>query len=156
VLQDSSHLTGGHPLDVHLGQGHDEYPFAAQAVKIGSINQNPASPVNPPRKPVREMAVLDESQVSQMLVAAKGHRWEALYHLAIVTGMRESELLGLKWTDLDWTRKYLKVERQLQRPDGNGVVFVPTKTSYGKRSVALGAITTEVSELITSASRENE
>ncbi len=50
----------------------------------------------------------------------------------------------LLWTDLDWTRKYLKVERQLQRPDGNGVVFVPTKTSYGKRSVALGAITVDV------------
>ena len=50
----------------------------------------------------------------------------------------------LLWTDLDWSRKYLKVERQLQRPDGNGVVFVPTKTSYGKRSVALGAITIEV------------
>lgn len=115
-----------------------------QAVKIGSINQNPASNVDPPRKPTREMAILTESQVSQMLVAAKGHRWEALYHLAIVTGMRESELLGLKWTDLDWSRKYLKVERQLQRPGGNGVEFSPPKTGYGKRSLALGEITTEV------------
>ena len=41
----------------------------------------------------------------------KGAPWEALYHLAIVIGMRQSELLGLKWTDLDWVRKYLKVER---------------------------------------------
>jgi len=115
-----------------------------QAVKIGSIVHNPANVVDPPRKPTREMAVLDESQISQMLVVAKGHRWEALYHLAIVTGMRESELLGLKWIDLDWVRKYLKVERQLQRPAGNGVEFVPPKTKYGKRSVALGEITMEV------------
>jgi integrase len=79
-----------------------------------------------------------------MLVAAKGHRWEALYHLAIVTGMREAELLGLKWTDLDWIRKYLKVERQLQRADGNGVQFTPPKTWYGNRSVALGENTIEV------------
>lgn len=115
-----------------------------QAVKIGSINQNPVSNVDPPRKPVREMAILNESQVSQMLVAAKGHRWEALYHLAIVTGMRESELLGLKWVDLDWGRKYLKIERQLQRPNGIGVEFSPPKTRHGRRSVALGETTIEV------------
>lgn len=115
-----------------------------QAVKIGSINHNPASLIDPPRKPTREMAILNESQVSQMLVTAKGHRWEALYHLAVVTGMRESELLGLKWTDLDWIRKYMKVERQLQRPAGNGVVFISPKTGYGKRSVALGERTIEI------------
>ena len=58
--------------------------------------------------------------------------------------MHESELLALKWTDLDWIRKYLKVERQLQRPAGNGVVFIPPKTGNGKRSVALGEMTVEV------------
>ena len=115
-----------------------------QAVKIGSISHNPVSLVDPPRKPIREMAILNESQVSQMLVTAKGHRWEALYHLAVVTGMRESELLGLRWTDLDWVRKYLKVEQQLQRPAAKGVEFVPPKTSYGKRSVAIGKNTVDV------------
>jgi integrase len=52
--------------------------------------------------------------------------------------LRESELLALRWSDLDWGRKYLKVERQLQRPDGNGVTFTSTKTTYGRRSIALG------------------
>lgn len=115
-----------------------------QAVKIGSINHNPASFVDPPRKSIQEMAILNESQISQMLVTAKGHRWEALYHLAIVTGMRQSELLGLKWTDLDWIRKYLKVERQLQRPVGNGVEFISPKTRFGKRSIALGENTMDL------------
>jgi integrase len=109
-----------------------------QAVKIGSLNQNPASFVDPPRKPTQEVAIFTESQVSQLLVAAKGHRWEALYFLAIVSGMRESELLGLKWSDLDWVQHSLRVERQLQRPNGNEVEFVPPKTKYGKRSLALG------------------
>jgi integrase len=90
------------------------------------------------------MAILNESQISQMLVTAKGHRWEALYHLAIVTGMRQSELLGLKWTDLDYIRKYLKVERQLQRPVGNGVEFISPKTRFGKRSIALGENTMDL------------
>ncbi len=64
-----------------------------QATRSGMISRNPASYAQPPREPSTEMAILDESQVSQLLVAANGHRWEALYHLAIVTGMRQMELL---------------------------------------------------------------
>jgi integrase len=67
-----------------------------QATYIGMISRNPASYAQPPKEPATEMAILNESQVSQLLVAANGHRWEALYHLAIVTGMRQMELLGLK------------------------------------------------------------
>jgi integrase len=115
-----------------------------QATHIGMISRNPASYAQPPKEPATEMAILNESQVSQLLVAVNGHRWEALYHLAIVTGMRQMELLGLKWADLDWIRQMLKVERQLIRPDGNGVEFSSPKTRYGKRSVALGGKTVDV------------
>ena len=90
----------------------------AQAEKLGMINRNPVSATQPPKAPDREMAFLTDSQVSQLLIALQGHRLEALIHLAIVTGMRQMELLGLKWTDLDWTRRTIKVERQLDRPDG--------------------------------------
>ena len=110
----------------------------AQAEKMGMISHNPVSATQPPKGPAREMAILNESQVSQLLIALHGHRLEAVIHLAIVTGMRQMELLGLKWTDLDWIRKTIKVERQLDRPDGEGVKFSAPKTRYGKRSVALG------------------
>jgi len=66
------------------------------------------------------------------------HRLEALFHLAITTGMRESELLGLKWKDLDWVKQILKVERQLERPHGEGIHFTPPKTKKGRRSIKLG------------------
>jgi integrase len=58
--------------------------------------------------------------------------------------MRQMELLGLKWTDLDWIRQTIKVERQLVRPDGHGIEFSAPKTRYGKRSIELGVKTTEV------------
>jgi integrase len=116
-----------------------------QATRTGMIGRNPASYAQPPKEPATEMAILNESQVSQLLVAANGHRWEALYHLAIVTGMREMELLGLKWTDLDFLHQTLIVERQLQRPDGGDAVkFSSPKTRYGKRAIALGGKTIEV------------
>ena len=63
------------------------------------------------------MKILDDSQVSQLLVAACETRLEALLHLAVATGMRQMELLGLKWDDLDWNKQTIKVERQLVRPD---------------------------------------
>ena len=61
------------------------------------------------------MKFLEESQVSQLLIAARSSRLEALLHLAVTTGMRQMEILGLKWTDLDWIKQTLKVERQLVR-----------------------------------------
>jgi len=75
-----------------------------QGIRIGSINENPASFIDPPRKPVQEMAVLTESQVSQLLLTAMTNRLEDLYYLAITSGARESELLGLKLIDLDWIK----------------------------------------------------
>lgn len=90
------------------------------------------------------MDILNESQVSQLLIAAQGHRLEALFHLAVISGMRQMELLGLKWDDLDWIKQTLKIERQLLKPNGEGVKFSTPKTRYGKRSIALGTKTIEI------------
>ena len=114
-----------------------------QAVKTGMIGRNSASFVHPPKEPTNEMAILNESQVSQLLIAAQGSRLEALIHLAVISGMRQMELLGLKWNDLDWIKQTLKIERQLLKPDGEGVKFSSPKTRYGKRSISLGAKTIE-------------
>lgn len=114
------------------------------AVKTGVIGRNPASFTILPKEPADEMRILDESQISQMLVTAQGGRLEALLYLAVVTGMRQMEILGLKWTDLDWVNQTIKVERQLVRPEGGDVSFSPPKTKFGKRSVSLGPATITV------------
>jgi integrase len=109
-----------------------------QAVKVGLANRNATDAAFPPKPPSKEMKVLEESQVSQMLVAAQGNRLDTLLQLAVVTGMRQMELLGLKWTDIDWIKQTLKVERQLERSTVDQVKFVQPKTNYGRRSLALG------------------
>ena len=116
----------------------------SQAVKMGVIVRNPVSLTMPPKEPSEEMKILDESQVSQLQIAAAGSRLEALIHLALATGMREMELLGLRWTDLDWVRKTLKIERQLARPEEGPVRFAPPKTKSGRRTLTLGGKTIEV------------
>jgi integrase len=68
-----------------------------------------------------------------MWEAAKGDRFEALYVLALTTGMRRGELLGLKWTDVDLERGVLAVRRALA-PDGK--TFTLPKNGKG-RSIRL-------------------
>jgi len=58
--------------------------------------------------------------------------------------MREMEILGLKWNDLDWVKQTLKIERQLMRPEEGKIRFTPPKTKAGKRSLKLGSKTIEM------------
>ena len=81
---------------------------------------------------------MDESQVVQYLVAAHGSHYEALYYLAINTGMREGELFGVKWSDLHWNGGVLYVQRQVQSVPGKGKIFVEPKTRAGRRAIKLG------------------
>ena len=63
---------------------------------------NPAHGATLPKYQHAEMQIWDEFQVIQFLSAASESRYEALYHLAVKTGMRQGELFGLKWSDLQW------------------------------------------------------
>ena len=106
-----------------------------RAVKYELIMRNPAHGAMLPRWIQAEMQVLDESQVSQFLIAAQGSPHEALYHLAITTGMRQGELFGLKWTDLQWNSGILHIQRQVQRVPWQGWSFIePKKRQVGERS----------------------
>jgi integrase len=109
-----------------------------RAVKYELIFRNPAHGAQVPKKNTAEMSVLDESQVSTFLTAAQGSRYQVLFHLAIVTGMRQAELFGLKWADISWTKGQLYVRRQAQRIPGQGCVLSEPKTKAGRRTIKLG------------------
>jgi integrase len=115
-----------------------------QAMKWGLMARNPADAVERPRVAKTEMQVLSEEQVQRLLIAATGDRLEALWHLAIVTGMRMGELLGLRWSDVDWETSEVQIQRQLQRIPGQGLVFAQPKSEKGKRAIAVGNGTLDV------------
>lgn len=113
-----------------------------QAMRWGMVDRNPAALVTPPRQEKSEVTALTREETEKLLRAAResGDRLEALYVLAIHTGMRQGELLGLRWSDIDLRgpEPSLRVARQLQRArGGGGFVFTSTKTKKG-RHVALG------------------
>ena len=114
------------------------------AVRRGLVGFNAAHGARQPKMPYKEMQILDENQVMQFFLCIKNDCNEALYHLAIKTGMRKGELLGLKWSDLDWNRGTLRIQRQAQRVPGKGRTFVPPKTRAGKRTISLGSGTLQL------------
>ncbi len=109
-----------------------------QAVREGILGRNPAEAVERPRVEQSEMKILTEEQSRQFLIAVEGSRFKAIYYLALTTGMREGELLGLKWSDLNQNKGSLFVQRQLQQIAGQGYVLVPPKTKAGRREIKLG------------------
>jgi len=109
-----------------------------KAVELGYLSRNPADGTTRPRLEQKEMLVLNEDQAYQFLIAAQQSRLYALYHLAIKTGMRQGEILGLRWDDLNWRTGILQIKRQLQRVDHVGYIFTEPKTRSGRRTIRLG------------------
>lgn len=108
-----------------------------QAVKWNLIPRNPAASVDPPKLRQEEMTVLDADQARRFLNAAKSDRFECLYVLALMCGIRRGELVGLKWTDITLDARTLRINRQLQRRrDGGGLVFTQPKNA-SRRTIRL-------------------
>jgi integrase len=90
---------------------------AALNVAIGDelITRNAASQVKPPRVEKTPPAVYTPEQARALLAAAAGDRLEALFTMAVSSALREGEILGLQWSDINWKRRSLTVARTLQR-----------------------------------------
>jgi integrase len=115
-----------------------------QAVMDGLIPRNATEVVKPPQQTREEMRPLTPEQAKLLLRAAHEaeDRLEALYVLAIHTGLRQGELLGLKWDDVDLEGGSLQVRRTLTITK-DGPVFTTPKTAGSRRSVKLTSKATE-------------
>ena len=111
-----------------------------QAVRAGLVARNVASPefVDAPRVPLREPRALSAAEIRRFVDACRGDRLEALYLTALGTGLRQGELLGLEWQDVDLAKGELRVRQELVRRDGAYRVEAP-KTDRSRRTVPLAA-----------------
>lgn len=110
-----------------------------QAVRWGLVARNVATLVDAPLVPRFEVAAMSPEQAKAFLSAVSGDRLEALYTAALATGLRQGELLGLRWADVDLDHGELNVRHALQRIDGT-LQLVQPKTNLSRRRVALAAI----------------
>ncbi len=108
-----------------------------QAIQLDLVARNVTDRVEPPRAEKAEMQTYSAVQVRAFLDAARGDRLEALYVLAVTTGMRQGELLGLRWQDLDLERRVLQVQVAMQRTK-DGLQLAAPKTNAARRKLILG------------------
>jgi integrase len=115
----------------------------SQAVAWRLIERNPATGASLPRPTTPEMRPLSPPEARRFLEAAEGHPLEPLFTLAITTGLRQGELLALRWRDVDWRARRLGVHHTLVRMDGRWWLGEP-KTAKSRRSVEVTDPTLEL------------
>jgi integrase len=112
-----------------------------QAVRWGLVPRNVSEAVDPPRIHRKEMHPLSPLQARTFLEAAREDRLEALYVVAVHCGLRQGELFGLRWNDVDLETGTIHVNRSLSQTK-DGPTFTVPKTSKSRRTVQItnGAI----------------
>ena len=113
-----------------------------QAIRNQLIPYNPAKATVPPKLEQKEIRVLTENEQKRFMEAVTGHRLEALYKLALATGMWRGEIMALTWDCVDWKNKQIAVKGSISRvkdPD-TGITalrYSEPKTKSGRRQVPI-------------------
>lgn len=110
------------------------------AVKNGTLARNVAAVHKPPKVEQTEIEILSPDQVADTLARLEGHALFPIASLALDSGMRRGELLGLQWGDVDLDGGTLRVERSIEETKA-GLRIKPPKTKRGRRNIALPAET---------------
>lgn len=96
------------------------HPLLKQAVKLRYRPDNPAEGVTLPRVEKKEMRAIMDTQLDDFLAAIKSSKFESVYLVDVFTGMRQGEILGLTWADVDFAKGCLHVRKQLQKERKKG------------------------------------
>ena len=113
-----------------------------KAVELDYLPRNPATRCELPRLEQKEIRPLDDQQVAALLAAAKGSDLEPLITVALFTGLRLSELLGLTWDAVDFQRGTIHVNKQLARLEHRAAgLFISPKSGKARTiTAALSAL----------------
>ena len=129
---------GAAPLSARtVGHAHRVLHRAlARAVETELLARNVASVVKPPKVGETEIESLKADQIDTVLSALRGHALEPIAVLALSSGARRGELLGLAWASVDLDAATIKIERSLEQTKA-GLKFKAPKTKHGRRTVTL-------------------
>jgi len=109
-----------------------------RAVRWGLLIRNPTDQVSPPRPETKELQIWDVETINRFIKFTADHPFGSIWHVAILTGLRRSELGGLTWSSLNLDAATLDVTKTLQRITGSGLLEGHPKTPRSRRQVALG------------------
>lgn len=112
------------------------------AAKMELIDSNPVSKIPRPKYSRSDIHPFTVREVRLILKASQSHRLHGLMVCAFHLGLRAGELFGLHWSDLDWEKRTLRIERQATAPRGKLEIKSP-KTKAGRRTLELPDVVLE-------------
>jgi integrase len=135
----------GRPLSARtVGHAHHVLHTALErAVGTELIARNVAHAISPPKIAPTEIAALRADEIAPVLAALKSHKLEAIAVLALSTGARRGEILGLRWGDIDLIAGTIRIARSLEQTVADGLKFKQPKTARGVRTISLPASAVE-------------
>lgn len=106
------------------------------AVMLGMLPVNPCQRVATPKHVPKEMRPFTLSEAASLMKKTEGTRWHALTVLALTTGLRIGELLGLEWSKINWKDRSIRIDQQAIEIKGRVVLKAP-KTASSIRYVEM-------------------
>jgi len=110
-----------------------------QAKKWKKVIVNPVTDASPPSLKKEEMRIWSYQEVHSFLNNCEEEWHKIVFHLALYTGMRRGEILGLKWSDINFDKKNISVNRSLAFVPGQGYLLSTLKTKNAKRQITISA-----------------
>ena len=109
------------------------------AVDEGYLTHNPAWRCYKPKGKKKERLVADEETVKKLITAFEGQsmKYETYFKLVLATGLRRGEACGLKWSDINWRKRTIHVQRGVVKLSHQESITKDPKTSSGDRMVYL-------------------
>lgn len=98
---------------------------------------NPADAVAPVKVPRARPKALDTDQAARLIELLKGHKYERVFRLALMAGMRPGEYTALRWEDIDWQGSRLTVRQGVWQVTTSDMRIVGVKSHRSERPIAL-------------------
>ena len=129
--QASAHMVKEHRVFLH--------GVFAQAVRENLIPYNPVDRIITPRVEKPEIEVFSQEQIDTLktVIGSLPVNWKCMFTLLMATGMRRGELLGLKWSDVDWDKQTVNVSQNVIYTRKEGIIVGTPKTKSSIRTIAL-------------------
>ena len=136
VYREGGKLTGNTALHYHRMLSS----IFTKAVQWGIVQDNPVKRAEPPKSNEVSVNYLEEDDVKRLLVALQDAppQFSAIVQLGLFTGMRRGEICGLRWSDIDFERSTITVNRTSEWLPHMGIVFTEPKTKASNRTFKVG------------------
>ncbi|MEE2927094.1 MAG: tyrosine-type recombinase/integrase [Chloroflexota bacterium] len=114
------------------------------AVKLQLVHRNVSDAVTAPKYRNKEIQTFNEEGMLAFLESVKVTEYYPMFYTALFTGVRRSELLALRWSDIDLDLGYISINRSIHHLEDKSFVFQPPKTAKSRRQVPLSPSTSIV------------